>query len=70
MNTHRNHQRSMIFQAPACLDALEARINSNVTSFRDGRFWIVEANCTAVRGAGRTVEEACAAFIRNMGLAD
>ena len=62
------HQRSMIFHAPACLDALEERIQTNCVAFRAGRgWWHVEANGCPTVGRGRTVEEAVNDFIAGHG---
>lgn len=47
---------------------LEARIASNVTHSKSGRWHTIEANCTNAIGIGLSVTEAINDFVRNYGL--
>jgi hypothetical protein len=53
-------------RAPECIDALEARIASNVSYWKSGRFWHVKANCYI--GMGLTIEAAVHSWLRKQGL--
>jgi hypothetical protein len=68
MNTARNIDRSMQVWSHPAIDALEARIQSNVTVSRSGRWFVAEANCTAATGTALTVEDAIENLIHAMGL--
>jgi hypothetical protein len=65
MNTAHNHDRPMIYVGNPALDALEDRLQTNVTAYRAGCLWVVEANCTAVTGVGKTIEQAAENFTDN-----
>ena len=68
MNTAHNIDRSMVVWNHPSIDALEARIQSNVTVSRSGRFFVAEAACSNMIGSGLTVEAAIKSLIRAMGL--
>ena len=59
--------RSMIFQSPACIDQLEADIQSNVNFWSQGGFWHVEAKCTGSKGVGMSLPAAVENFRINFG---
>ena len=51
-----------MFRAPACIDALEARLNTSVEYFHvqgdTRRVYRVQAKCTSAEGLGYTLEDA------------
>jgi len=62
-----------IFRAPACIDALEDRLNTTIEHFHTGgRFrtvFHVQANCSrGIEGLGATIEDACHDLLLKMGL--
>ena len=62
-----------MFKAPECIDALEARIGTNVEYFKVERYgipvWFVRANCLPEEGTGYTIENAVISFIAHNKLA-
>ena len=57
-----------MFRSPACVDALEARIATNVTLSKNWKFFRVEAKGFSFFGSGSSPESAVANFLKRNGL--
>jgi len=62
-----------IFRAPACIDALEDRLNTSIEHFSTSNgirtVFHVQANCSkGIEGLGTTLEDACHDLLVRMRL--
>jgi len=63
MNAARNHDRPMLGRSHPAIDALESRIQANVTVSRMGNGYVIEAKGFAKAGSGTTIPRAVAIFL-------